>query len=91
MWCELGERETVEHLVVECSGHVRERDMMLDGLIELLGENVWRIVIDSEDGGISLALGFGSEILEVDSVQNSIVKITKEYQVSMAEEGEGCP
>ena len=40
-WCELGESETVEHLVVECSGHVRERAMMLYCLIELLGENVW--------------------------------------------------
>ena len=52
---------------------------MIDGLIELLRENVWRIVIYREGNGISRVLIFSSGIMEVDSLQNNIVKIAKEY------------
>jgi hypothetical protein len=36
-WCTDGERETIEHLMIECRGHTQERETAIHGFITILG------------------------------------------------------
>ena len=58
-WCGfcVGERETVEHMIVECRGYEEERRQLQEKIIDVIDEEEWCRRLEEEDGGISTALG----------------------------------
>ena len=78
-WCVFGVKETVEHLIIECEGHERERMIFIEGLIELVGLKKWNEIRRKEDHGISIASGFECGDKIVDDNRLGIVDCMKSF------------
>ena len=76
-WCALGVKETVEHLVLKCSGHERERMELVEGMKEVIGCEKWNEVKAREDEGLSVVLGFECEDESVNQYRIKVTKIVK--------------
>ena len=72
----VGVKETVEHMMVECSRYEEERRILIGEITEIIGEEEWNKRLDEEDGGITTVLGlYSSNNRESDEV----VKCTKKF------------
>ena len=52
-----GQRETVEHLIVECVKYEGYRKDLINVIVSVIGEEEWNRRLNEDDGGISTALG----------------------------------
>ena len=51
--------ESVVHLVLECEKYERERQRLLDNVMQLVGQDEWARECSRDDNGMSLLLGLG--------------------------------
>lgn len=75
--CELGEGETVEHLLLKCPLYGVERENAERDYVRLFGGSLWSRIVGGEDKGLSVILGFHSQENDIDSKRLSTVRITK--------------
>ena len=47
-----GERETVEHFLVECAKYKKERDRLIGSITVIIGEDEWNRRLEQEDGEV---------------------------------------
>ena len=61
-----GQRETIEHFLVECHKYEEQRSKLIKSITAVIGEEEWHRRIEEEDIGISTVLGLydGKEISE---------------------------
>ena len=52
-----GERETIEHFIVECRKYEEERHRLISSVVEVIGEEEWNRRVEEEEGGITTILG----------------------------------
>jgi hypothetical protein len=83
LWCDLGEKETLGHMMVECMGHTQERELFLRTIRQVLGEECLESIIEREDYGMSVLLGFESDCEELKHMRRQIVARTKIYLMSL--------
>ena len=53
----VGEKETIEHLIVECDKYNEQRRRLIDAVITVIGKEEWERRQGEEDGGICTVLG----------------------------------
>ena len=53
----IGEKETIEHLIVECSKYEEQRRRLVGSVISVIGAEEWQRRLDEKDGGICTVLG----------------------------------
>ena len=57
-----GERETVEHFIVECRRYEQQRATLLEAVVGIIGESEWEVRREEGDRGILTVLGlYGSK------------------------------
>jgi hypothetical protein len=82
-WCNRGEKETVCHMMVECMGHEMERRLYLDTLKHVMGEILLQSVLERDDFGLGVLLGFESECVNLKCMRNDIVIRTKVFLMAL--------
>jgi hypothetical protein len=82
-WCNLQEKETVHHLMVECEGHRQERELYLESLSHSLGEELLVGVLQSEDLGLGVLLGFECEDERLKRKRREVVARTKMFLMAL--------
>ena len=45
------------HFIVECSRYEREREILIERIVEVVGREEWNQIIQGEDGGLLLVAG----------------------------------
>ena len=82
-WCALGVKETVEHLILKCSGHELERMNLNESMKEVIGSDKWNEFSTKEDEGLSIVLGFECEDESVNRSRMKVAEIAKTFLKSV--------
>ena len=78
-WCDMGVKENIEHLIMECNGHKNERVEMLERVKDLIGEDKMNDIKRKEDRGMSVLLGFKCVDKEINAFRVEIVDAVKMF------------
>ncbi|KAF2350197.1 hypothetical protein FHG87_019049 [Trinorchestia longiramus] len=73
--CNRGVKETVEHLVLECSKYEHEQESLMDVVHEQYRENKWNARCVKEDSGMRYLVGLDEEcnMTVVDAMKNFLM------------------
>ena len=81
--CDRGVDESVLHVVLECERYDRERQRLLDSVVQLVGQDEWLRVSSMDDRGMCLLLGLGEGCLNVtEMVKMFLVKVWTERMMN---------
>ena len=82
-WCNMGERETIVHMIVECEGHNQEREHYIGMLRQLMGDELLMEVLERENHGLEILLGFESDHIDLGRMRGEIVSRMKLYLMAL--------
>lgn len=79
--CFAGERETLEHLLIECEGHALERQDYIENIVRVIGVLGWQELRESEEI-LTLLLGFKKDKTLVESTKRYLEMVMRKRTTS---------
>ena len=84
-FCELETDESLLHMIVECNGHMTERDQLMNSVVDRIGQRGLELLMEDEQQGLGYLLGFLGEVDLTDLSKIYLKQIFKKRQQYLLE------